>query len=417
MIPTLDHPLFQLDPEAADPQEEATRMREIGPVVPIALPGGVPCWAITSDALGRDVLRDTATFVKNIAQWGAWQRGELPADWPLIAYVNLPNSMSTIDGDGHRRLRGPLAREFTPARMDRLRPPTQEVTTALLDQLAEAATSDPNGIVDFKAAFALPLPMAVMSEMFGLPTSWHGRLRALYSLLFDDLVASQQVLAASEGIHALFAELLAAKRENPGDDFTSALAIQPDGGDLSDVELVGIMRTLFGSGHETTVHLLISSVRALLAHPDQLARLRTDPRLWPGAIEETLRWDPPVSSAPFRYATKDTEIGGVLVQEGEPVLISYIAMGRDPDRFGPDAHRFDITRTMPSGHTSFGHGTHVCPGAALARLEGQIALPALFARFPDLTLAIPADQLQRLPSVVLNGHRGLPVRLRRTPGS
>jgi cytochrome P450 len=162
------------------------------------------------------------------------------------------------------------------------------------------------------------------------------------------------------------------------------------------------------AGHGTTLNLITNAVRALLAHPGQLDLVRSGRATWSAVVEETLRWDSPVGQFPLRYAVEDIAIGGAVIPKGDAFLASYAAAGRDPERHGPDADRFDVTR--PAGrHLTFGYGPHYCLGAPLARLEAEIALPALFARFPGLRAAGAPGEPEPLPSMVSNSVQVFPV--------
>ncbi|MEU8269047.1 cytochrome P450 [Sphaerisporangium sp. NPDC049002] len=405
---TLAAPLLRLDPLAPDVHEEAAHLRSLGPVVPVEMLGEVTAWAVTRDSTARELMVDTARFAKDIKYWGAFGRGEVPPSWPLLGLVASGPNMLTTDGEEQRRLRTPLAREFTGQRVERLRSRVEEITATYLDLLAAQASTAPDGVVDLKSEFAFPLPMTVIGELLGVPGDWHQELHRLFNTFFDELATPEQVMATHQALHQALTDLIALRRAEPGDDLTSALVNRAG---LTDAELVGTLQLMIAAGHETTVYLLINAVRALLAHPGQLAMLLDGTQPWKNAIEEVLRWDPPASNVAFRYATEDTEVEGVRIRQGEPVIISYVCMGRDPERYGENAHLFDITRPHPSGgHTSFGYGAHACIGAHLSRLEAAVALPALFARFPGLALAVPEEQVERTPSVIFNGRRTLPVR-------
>jgi cytochrome P450 len=167
------------------------------------------------------------------------------------------------------------------------------------------------------------------------------------------------------------------------------------------------------AGHETTVNLLCSAVRALLTHPEQFALVKEGKVDWDTVVEETLRFDPPTSNMIFRFATEDIEVGDTTIAKGEALMVSYGAISRDRAEHGEDPHPgvFDITRTR-GRHMSFGYGPHVCPGAALARMEGRIALPMLFERYPDLELAVADEELANHPSIIVNSLKELPVVLR-----
>ncbi|HEY4021650.1 MAG TPA: cytochrome P450 [Pseudonocardiaceae bacterium] len=210
---------------------------------------------------------------------------------------------------------------------------------------------------------------------------------------------------------SLLADLVALKRREPSDDLTTALIEARDEQDrLSESELVGTLTIMIVAGHETTLDLLTNAVCALLTHPDQLALVQRGGCGWDAVIEETLRWDSPLGHLPMRYATEDIDIEGTVIRKGQAILASYVTVGRCPEYFGDTAEQFDVTR-QAQRHTMFGYGVHSCPGAHLARLEAEIALPALFARFPRLALAAPTDELTPIPSIVNNCSKTLPVTL------
>jgi cytochrome P450 len=204
-------------------------------------------------------------------------------------------------------------------------------------------------------------------------------------------------------------ELVAGKRERPGDDLSSALiAARDDNASLSEDELVDTLVLFVNAGHETTVNLLSKAIVALLTEPGQLGMVRAGRVTWEDVIEETLRGQAPVPNLPLRFAVEDIDIGGVTLRTGEAILACYGAAGRDPLVYGPDAGQFDPTRAVKD-HLAFGYGVHHCLGAPLARLEAAIALPALFERYPDLTLAVGPGELLPLESFVSNGYRAVPA--------
>jgi len=392
-----------MDPLARDNAAEGALLREAGPVVAVELMGGVRGWAVTRHAEARELLTDQR-LVKSAQHWAAYQRGEIPKNWPLIGLAVPGPSMVTTDGAEHRRLRAIVAQAFTPRRVELMRPKVEEVTAELLDRLAEAGPE-----VDLKTAFAFPLPMTVIGSLLGVPEADHAYVRELYERFFSSVAADVQATIAK--LNAFVADLVAKRRAEPGDDLTSALlAADVEGGALTDAEAAATLRVIIAAGHETTVNLITNAVRALLAHPEQLELVRSGEVPWSAVVEESLRWTPPTSNFLFRFATEDIKVGEVVIPKGEAVLVSYNAIGRDPVQHGITAELFDITRE-PARHLSFGHGPHVCPGAPLARLEAAVALPALFERFPGLAPAVADDELRPNPSMVVNSLRELPVRL------
>ncbi|MDH6143090.1 cytochrome P450 [Kitasatospora sp. GP30] len=398
--------VIALDPFARDSAGEGALLRAAGPVARVLLPGGVPAWAVTQHAAARALLTDHR-LVKDAEHWAALQRGEVPRDWPLIGLAVPGPSMVTTDGEEHRRLRALVAQAFTPRRVELLRPQIELLTGQLLDKLA---AGEP--VVDLKNAFAFPLPMSVIGSLLGLDPADHGYLRGLYEVFLSSVPDPAGIQATIAALNAFVNDVVRQRRAAPRDDLASALlAADLEGSALTDEEAAATIRVIIAAGHETTVNLITNAVRALLGHPDQLALVRTGEVGWDAVVEESLRWTPPTSNFLFRFAAEPIEVGdGVVVPAGDPVMISYNAIGRDPLQHGVTAELFDITRS-PNRHLSFGHGPHVCPGSPLARLEAQVALPALFERFPGLAPAVPDGELRPAASMVVNSLRELPVRL------
>ena len=400
-----------LDPFVTDLDAERAALRAAGPLARVELPGGVACYAVTHYAEARQLLTDPR-LVKDIDAWDAWQRGEIPSDWPLIGLANPGRSMLTVDGAEHRRLRTPVAQELTARRVERLRAGIERLTDGLLDRLAAHDAHAPAEPVDLKAEFAYPLPMSVVSELMGLDAADHPRLKALFRKFFSTLTPPEEVPPVMADLGALFARIVESKRADPGDDLTSALIEASENGDLlTGEEIVNTLQLMVAAGHETTISLIVNAVVALSTHPEQRALVLAGEIPWENVIEETMRWSSPTSHVLFRFATEDMEVGDAVLPKGEALIVSFGAIGRDEEQYGPTAGAFDATRT-PNRHISFGHGPHACPGAALSRLEAGVALPALYARFPELDLAVPATELRNMPVVTQNDLFDLPVRLR-----
>ncbi|MEU6327324.1 cytochrome P450 [Streptomyces sp. NPDC047049] len=381
-------------------------LRAAGAVVPVLLPGEVPAVAVTRYEVLREVLAHPEV-AKDACHFTALHDGTLPPGWPLTTFATV-DGMITADGADHRRLRGPVTKVFTGRRVAALRPRVVELTAGLLDGLPGAAAAD--GTVDLRRHFAYPLPMSVICELLGVDASLRDRLHELSNLIVRTADGTQ---AAHREIIAILTRVAEARRADPGDDLTSALlaAQEEDGDRLSARELVGTLLLMIIAGHETTLNLITNAVRALCTDRGQLELVRDGRATWDDVVEETLRYDSPVAHFPFRYPVRDLEIGGTVVPRGTPMLASYSAAGRDPDAYGPDADRFDVTRRPAARHLSFGHGPHYCPGAPLARLEATVALEALFTRYPALDLAVPDAELPPHPSFVGNSTHVLPVRL------
>ncbi|MFE5898778.1 cytochrome P450 [Streptomyces sp. NPDC056488] len=399
-----------MDPAGGCPHADNARLLAGGAVVPVVLPGEVEGMAV----LGHDALREFLSHpdvAKGARHFTALAEGRIPEGWPLRTFATVPG-MTTADGADHRRLRALVSSAFTARRVEELRPRVEAVTAGLLDGLAAAAAAG-DGVADLRRHYALPLPLGVICELFGVDPAHQDRLHRLSSLVVATDTEPARAVAANRELIELLGSVVTAKAAAPGDDLTSALiaAHDEDGDRLSGPELIGTLLLMIVAGHETTLNLITNAVRALCAHRDQLALVLAGRATWADVVEETLRWDSPVSYFPFRYPTRDLTVDGILVPRGTPVLAGYSAAGRDTKAHGPDADRFDVTRTPTVKHLSLGHGPHYCLGAPLARLEATTALEALFTRFPDLDPAVPEDGLARHAGFVGNSVRTLPVRL------
>ncbi|MFE9116139.1 cytochrome P450 [Streptomyces sp. NPDC007172] len=380
----------------ADPYAEYAKLRAAGPAHQVRTPTGDEVWLIVGHEAARAALADP----------------RLAKDWRPLAetgYEELPASSNMLETDPpqHTRLRKLVAREFTPRRIEALRPRVQEITDGLLDTMLAA----PGRAADLVDSLAFPLPMTVISELIGVPDLD----REAFRVLSNQAVAPRDGDEGPEAVGRIgvyLAELIEDKRRSgPADDLLGALirTRHEDGDQLSQDELIGMAFLLLVAGHETTVNLISNGVRALLSHPDQLAALRADfDGLIDGAVEEMLRYDGPVETSTYRFAREDVRIGDALIPAGAVVLVALASAGRDPERH-QEPDRFDIRRT-PQSHLAFGHGIHFCLGAPLARMEGRIAVRTLLERAPDLQLDVRTDELQWLPGMLIRGVRHLPVR-------
>ncbi|MET9499141.1 cytochrome P450 [Streptomyces sp. NPDC006552] len=398
-----------MDPAGGCPHARNARLRERGAVAAVVLPGDVPGMLV----LGHDALREFLAHpdvAKDARHFTALAEGRIPPGWPLRTFATV-RGMTTADGDDHRRLRSLVSGAFTARRVAALRPRVERLVDDLLDTVAREAAA--GGVVELRSRFALPLPMRVICELFGVDEEFRERLHQLSSRIVATGTAPQEALAANKEMVEVLARVAAARAAQPGADLTSALiaARAQDGDRLSQEELIGTLILFVVAGHETTLNLITNAVRALCGHREQLDLVRAGAATWTDVVEETLRWDSPVSYFPFRYPTRDLTVDGTVIPRGTPVLAGYSAAGRDPAAHGPDADRFDLTRRTAGGrHLSLGHGAHYCLGAPLARLEATVALERLFTRFPDLDLAVPARELPAHAGFVGNSVRRLPVR-------
>jgi cytochrome P450 len=352
---------------ATDPVAAHSAAREEAAVARLLIPG-MPMYAVLRHEPARALLSDPRFLLSGIT----YRRPDVPAE--CLPYLR---SLQEMDGPEHARLRRVVAPAFSLRQAERSRERIHRIVDDLLDALP---ADDP---VDLVPGFARPLPMAVICELVGIPAAdrprWHS---------YGEVFATGRGDRLGEVIPAFVAVALAAvrrRRKEPADDLLTAF-LQPgeDGDALTEEEAVGLVWQLVLAG-QTPTHLVANGLAALLAHPDQLAALRADPGLFPGAVEELMRWCGPQLLTFPRYAQEDVELAGVPIAKGEAVCVSVVAANRDPRVFA-DPDRLDITRT-PAGQLGFAHGPHFCLGAGLARTQAAVALSALLERYPTLAAA------------------------------
>ncbi|SDL83138.1 hypothetical protein SAMN05660642_00947 [Geodermatophilus siccatus] len=399
----------------ADPYPHYERLRTAAPLAD----GALARVSVHHDVC-TDVLRS-----EEFGQIGAHRTDRLPAafrlalrlagDRPGVSPIDPP-SMVAVDPPEHTRYRRLVSRAFSARAVAGLRERTRQIADELLDDLErEAAAHD--GQVDLAARYASLLPVTVISEMLGVPVAmreqflaWGDRAAPVLDLGLD-WATHRDVERTLAELDTWWREHLRRLRRDPGPDLLSSLVttVDDDGGGLTETELRATAALVVGAGFETTVNLIGNGAALLFAHPDQRRLLAEDPSLWPNAVDEVLRVDPPVQRT-ARRARRSTTVHGVPVAEGEWLVLLLAAANRDPRVF-PDPHTFDVTRSNARDHVAFSSGIHFCLGAALARMEGEVALQALFERFPDLG---PAGSGRRRDTVILRGHESLPVTLSST---
>jgi cytochrome P450 len=382
------------------------QVRELGAVHEVTLADGHQAWlvvrydavraALNDPRLSKDMHAALATGADLVAEG-------LPG--PAFA-----RHMLSVDPPDHTRLRRLVSGTFSPRRVEALRPRVQVIVDDLLDQIA---AQGPESRVDLVAAYAFPLPFTVICELLGVPEPERDALgRGLAGMLVPTSTPAQYARAkeASDGVVAMLGELVRTKQQQPGDDLVTGLINARDGEErLDNQELLSTIFQLIVAGHDTTTSLIGNGVVALLRNPDQLAQLRNDSASIAAAVEELLRYDAPVPHATFRYAIEPVTIGDVTIPAGAQVVIGLAAANRDPDRYA-NPELLDMDRAE-SRHLAFGHGIHHCLGAVLARMEGQLAIASLLARFPEFRLAVPVEELHwdHGDGLVLRGLAELPV--------
>ncbi|MEV1067728.1 cytochrome P450 [Streptomyces sp. NPDC050263] len=399
-----------LDPLGADIPGESARLRALGPIVPVELPGGIPAWAPTGYDTLKELILDPQVSKDPRQHWRQWpELGEHPSWGWILGWVGVVNMLSTYGAD-HARLRKLVAPSFTHRRTEALRGRVEAITAELLDALEE----DGAEVVDLKAGFAHPLPMRIICELFGVPEELREATARLIAAIMDTSDPTPEHAAfVQEQIGTVLGSLIAHRTEHPGDDLTTELirVRDEDGDRLSGEELVYTLLLVIGAGFETTVNLIGNATVALLRRPEQLAAVRRGALGWDAVVDETLRLYPSIATLPLRFAVSDLKVGDVTIPAGDAIVTTYAAANVDPAHYGPDAEVFDAARAADD-HLAFGLGVHRCIGAPLARMEALTALTALFDRFPGLRLATGDGELRQVPSFIASGWQEIPVRLR-----
>ncbi|MFJ6614394.1 cytochrome P450 [Streptomyces sp. NPDC091289] len=382
---------------ARDPYPAYAAMRSACPVQAVASgSSGRHSYLVTGYAEARQALGDSR-LSKDTAVFFAGKDSKRRLH-PAVAHTMLAS-----DPPRHTRLRRLVTGAFTSGAVAGLRPFITRLTDELLDRWTAG------GAVDLVADLAVPLPVMVICELLGVPESDRQRVQRWSAELFaagDPGPAD----AASYAVAAYMSDLIASKRHRPGDSLLDRLIAARDGEDhLTEEELVSLAVLLLVTGHETTTHFLGNAALALLRHPAELERLRSSPEAIPRALDELLRFDAPVSTSTFRFATEAITLGGTEIPAGAPVLVALGAANRDPERFR-DPDQLDLGRDATS-HLSFGHGIHRCVGAPLAKAEAHLALRAILTRFPGIRLAVSAEELVWRRTRLVRGLTSLPVLL------
>ncbi|MEV6315559.1 cytochrome P450 [Streptomyces sp. NPDC051776] len=369
------------------------------PVREVTTESGQKGWLVTGMSEVRTVLSDP-----RFSRAEARRIGAVVVPSAVLAKPGI----NDLDGPEHARLRRLVAGAFSARRIRALRPRIQEIADELIAPLADAGPP-----ADLVAGLCRPLPLTVIFEILGVPQED----RARFSNWADRVMATTayppgESLKALESVVSYMTDLVAAKRCTPDDSLLQELITARDEEDrLSEEELVHLGCGLLMAGNESTATELGKGLAALLDNPAQLAALRADPALVPAAVEEVLRYAPlsaRENAGQVRATTCDVELGGVLIPAQSVVFASLPGANFDPGAF-PDPERFDITRPDTGGHVTFGYGAHRCLGAQLARMELEVAFSGVLAAFPDMRLAVPAEELANARGRLISGMQALPV--------
>ncbi|MFD7312345.1 cytochrome P450 [Streptomyces sp. NPDC059883] len=380
--------------------------------VPILLPDGMPAWLVLGNAEMKEALSHPGLV-----------RGVSAANEKLMPYLTLANSdfplsrhLLFADQPDHGRMKESVKKAFTRSQVEKLRPWMTDFTHGLIDEIVE------RGEADFIPAVALPLPIAVISEVLGVEEDRRADFEARAAVItgVNTSANGADIAAAGEWFDAFAGELLAARRVEPRDDVMTTMAEAVDDGRMTEREARSNAFLFLSAGFETTVNLLANGLLALLRHREQLRLFREDRSrdATLRGLEEMLRYDSAVSGITYRFAADDLQLAGVSIPKGDHVAICLPTANHDERAVSCPA-RFDVRReTNP--HLSFGHSTHYCIGAPLARLEGEVAFRVTVDRLADLELAVPEEKLTWKPSFTVHRLSRLPVRFRpgarRAPG-
>jgi cytochrome P450 len=393
----ISKPRFQ-----ANPYPYYARWRTESPVRSVKLPDKRTAWLVTRYEDVAAVLKDER-FGKD-----RFKTPERTAKQPWMPKAFLPLAHNMLDQDppDHTRLRALVQKAFTPRLVEGMRQRVQSLTDELLD-VAERG----GGHMDLIRDYALPLPSTIIAEMLGVPAADRHRFHRWSNAMVTSDASKLSLFRAMPGVLAFLRyvrSLINKRRVQPTDDLAGTLARAEEAGDhLTEDELLAMIVLLLIAGHETTVNLIGNGTLALLAHPEQMQRLRDDPELIQPAVEELLRYDGPLAMATERFAREDVTVAGVAVPRDGLVFAVLASANRDERQFeNPDV--LDITREN-NKHLAFGLGVHYCLGAPLARLEGQIAINTLLRRARDFRLAVPREKLRWRRGLVLRSLEALPV--------
>lgn len=357
------------------------------------LPGGERVWLFSRHDHVRQLLADPNMALNKRHSRAGYEGFGLP---PALE-ANLLN----LDGEDHARLRRLAASAFTARRTDRLRDRVQSIADALIDDFPAS------GAVDLVEAYCAPLPVIVISELLGIPAEQTAALReSTKVMLAPDRFGPADLAATIGQIVRLLAKLIAAKRQEPADDLLSAMIEARDGEDrLSEDELLSLAFLIMLAGYENSVHLISASLARLLADPERARAVQAEQSphtpAMDGIVDEHLRLDQPLTTGFRRFPTQDTVIGDNVIPAGDTVFPAIAAANHDPAAEG--------------ANLTFGHGVHHCLGAPLARLELRTAIWTLLHRLPDISLAVPADQLTWKSDYRQNALTALPVTLAAQP--
>lgn len=382
------------------------QMRSTAAVVQMPVPtrkGPQQAWIVTRLQEAMQVLKKSELFTVDASQLEGNEFFKRRASRRSSAPGLLGRSMMTVDGAAHRRLRGLVSKAFTPRYIQSLRPHIQQIAELLLDCVQD------QGYMDLVQDYAYPLPINVISDMLGIPVEDREQVHHFSSWMAGGgLDLDVERLGKARAFSEYLTQLVADKRHSPQDDLISQLILSEEAGDrLDESELLSMIGLLIFTGHETVSNFISIGTLMMLDHPQQLAKLKADTSLIPRAVEELLRFSGPAFVSNPRFAATDLELAGQRISRGDLVLVVLTSANHDEAQFTqPD--ELDILRNVKQ-HLAFGQGIHVCLGAPLARLEGEIGFTVLLRRMPGLRLNTPRESIVWHGRLGLRGLTSLPV--------
>jgi len=360
-------------------------------------------WYITRYEDAKVVLKDFNSFVHDFRlALSQEEQAKIPPAPPLMAALGA--NLTGVEPPQHTKLRGLVSQAFARKQVQEMADLVQQITDDLI------AGVESRGEMELMEDFAYPLPIRVITGMLGLPFEDAHRLRQWTEVRPPESEKDiPAVMASLEGAKAYIDGHLERRRSQPTEDLITALLnAEVEGEKLEEIQLFSMIMMLVVAGFETTVNLLGNGLLALLDHPAEMEKLRSNPSLAAAAVEEVLRFDSPLEHALVRWVAKDIEFRGQQLERGDRIVVVQASANHDPEKFA-DPERFDIGRKNPP-HFSFGHGIHYCLGAPLARVEAPIAFNSLLAKLPGLRLAVPREQVKYRPNLPFRGLASLPVR-------
>jgi cytochrome P450 len=391
----LSYPMSRTEP--FDPPPDYAKLREGQPFARVRLWDGTYPYLLTKYADIRAVLSNPKFSCEpNREGFPHVFEGRMVAD-------KADRSFLRLDNPEHDRLRRMVTREFTVRRIEQLKPRIQETVDRLITRYAQL----PRG-ADFVEHFSAPLPKEIITFLLGIPYEDHHFFHDATRIQFGSKSTPAQVRRSLDDLFAYLDALITRKDRDPQDDIASRLVVeQLRPGHIDRLTLINIVRLLLSAGHQTTQNMTALGVLTLLQHPNQLALIKRDPAMIPGAVEELLRFSSVLHVGARRVALEDINENGTLVKAGEGVICSIPAANRDPELF-PNPDNLDVARDS-AGHVAFGFGIHQCLGQVLARAELQVVYELLFKRLPNLRLAVPFEQLRFRHDMFVYGVHELPL--------